>query len=200
MDANALMSAVSSMKNELYGSLGANTKMKFLLASSSSDLTRSLNGTVDFALANGELKNVNILGEISKFQSLLNGKTSASSGGSSTQLKQFSGTLNIVNGVASTNNLKAVTGDGTIAANGSLNLVNDGIDMHMTGGTGGMAIPVLVTGTTDHMKFAPDTQALAKMKLGNVGNILGGITGKNPDAKQANPLNSILGGFVKKKP
>jgi uncharacterized protein involved in outer membrane biogenesis len=171
--------------------------MKFLLASSSNDLTRSLNGTVDFALANGELKNVNILGEISKFQSLLNGKTSAAGGGSSTQLKQFSGTLNVVNGVASTNNLKAVTGDGTIAANGSLNLVNDGIDMHMTGGTAGIAIPVLVTGTTEHMKFAPDTQALAKAKLGNV---LGGLTGKNPDAKQANPLNSILGGFVKKKP
>jgi uncharacterized protein involved in outer membrane biogenesis len=198
MDANALMSAVSSMKNELYGSLGATTKLKFALASSN-DLAKSLNGTVDFALANGELKNVNILGEVSKFKNLLGGASSSSSG-SSTPLKQFSGTLNIANGVATTNNLKAVTDSGTIAANGSLNLVSQAIDMHMTGGLGGgINIPVLVTGTTAQMHFAPDTQALAKMKLGNAGSLLNGLTGKNPDAKQTNPLNSILGGFTKKK-
>jgi hypothetical protein len=46
------------------------------------------------------------------------------------------------------------------------------------------------------MKFAPDVQALGKMKLGGV---VGALTGKNPDAKTANPLDSILGGFLKKK-
>jgi AsmA protein len=197
MDANSLMSAVSSMKNELYGSLGATTKLKFALASGN-DLAKTLNGSVDFALANGELKNVNILGEVSKFQGLLGGKTASTSSGSSTKLTQLSGTLNFVNGLASTNNLKAVTDSGTIAANGSVNLVNQGLDMHMTAGIGnGLAIPVLVTGTTDHMKFAPDMQALAKKNLGGV---LGAITGKNPDAKTANPVDSILGGFLKKKP
>jgi hypothetical protein len=149
---------------------------------------------VDFALANGELKNVNILGEVSKFQSLLGGKPISSSSDGSTKLKQFSGTLNIASGVATTNNLKAVTDSGTIAANGSLNLVNQGLDMHMTAGTGGLMIPVLVTGTTEHMRFAPDMDALAKAKLGGV---VGALTGKNPDAKTA--LDSILGGFVKKK-
>ncbi len=193
MDANSLLSAVSSLKNELYGSLGATTKLKFALASGN-DLAETLNGSVDFALANGELKNVNILGEVSKFESFLGGKTASASSGSSTKLTQFSGSLNIVNGVASTNNLKAVTDSGTIAANGSLNLVNQGLDMHMTAGLGGgLAIPVLVTGTTEHMKFAPDMQALAKKNLGGV---LGAITGKNADAKT---LDSILGGFVKKK-
>jgi AsmA protein len=195
VDANALMSAVSTLKNELYGTMGATTKLKFALASGG-DLAKTLSGSVDFALANGELKNVNILGEVSKFQSLLGGKAAPSGSGSSTKLTQLSGTLNILNGVATTNNLKAVTDSGTIAANGSLNLANEALDMHMTAGKGALMIPVLVTGTTEHMKFAPDMQALGKMKLGGV---VGALTGKNPDAKTANPLDSILGGFVKKK-
>jgi hypothetical protein len=149
-------------------------------------------------LANGELKNVNILGEISKFENLLGGGGKSAGGGSTTKLKQFSGTLNIVNGVATTNNLKAVTDEGSIAGAGSLNLVNNGIDMHMAGGIGGMTIPVLVTGTTDKMHFAPDMQALAKLKMGNVNSLINGLTG-NKQGKQSNPLDSILGGLGKKK-
>ena len=199
MDANELMSSVSTLKNQLYGSLNANTKLRFAVASSA-ELSRSLNGTVDFALANGELKNVNILGEISKFRGILGGGQTTTSSGGTTQLKQLSGALNIVNGLATTNNLKAVTDSGSVAANGSLNLVDQAIDMHMTGGLGGIAIPVLVTGTTSRMKFAPDVQALAKMKLGNAGSLLNTLTGKNPDAKQqANPVDQIIGGFFKKK-
>ena len=207
MDANALLSAVSTVKNELYGSLNANTNLKFAVVSSN-ELAQTLNGTVEFALANGQLKNVNILGEISKVSKFL-GSAPASSSGSATALKQFSGTLNIVNGVASTNNLKAALDSGSMAANGSLNLVNQGLDMHMTASLGsGLAIPVLVKGTTSHMSFAPDVQAMAKMKLGagGVGGLLNGILGgkATPDAKQkqqdANPINSILDQFKKKKP
>jgi len=180
VDANALLSAVSGMKNELYGSLGARTNLKFALASGG-DLTRTLNGTVDFALANGELKNVDILGEVSKFLSLLDGKIAARRAGDSTQLKHLSGTLTIANGVATTNNLKAATDSGNIAANGSLNLVNEAVDLHMTVGTGFLAMPVLVTGTTAHMRFAPDLEALAKMKLRGV---LGSIFGDRGDRGQ----------------
>jgi uncharacterized protein involved in outer membrane biogenesis len=195
MDANALMSAVSSLKNELYGTLAATTHLKFA-AASSNELARSLNGTVEFALANGELKNVNILREISQVSKILSGGVPAS-GGTSTPLKQFSGTLNIVNGVATTNNLKAVLDSGSLAANGSLNLVNQGIDMHMLATTSGIALPVLVSGDTAHMHFAPDLQALGKMK---VGGLLNGILGgQKSGQKPADTLNSILGAFGKKK-
>jgi AsmA protein len=189
VDANALLSAVSTLKNELYGTLGATTKMKFALASSN-DLARTLNGTVDFALSNGELKNVNILGEISKFGKLLGGSSGQGSGGE-TALKQLSGTMTIADGVATTNNLKAATSDGAVTAKGTLNLVTQAIDMHMTA----LAIPVLVTGTTAHMKFAPDAKALAKDIPGALEGILGG---KNSNGKQTNPLGGILGGFGKK--
>jgi uncharacterized protein involved in outer membrane biogenesis len=238
IDANALLSAVSTMKNELYGSLNANSDLKFALTSSS-QLAQTLNGTLSFALSNGELKNVNILNEISKVGKFLNAGGGSSS---STALKQFSGTLNIANGVANTNDLKAVLDTGSLAANGSLNLANQGINMHMTavlasgasktvGGTGvgGMlntvmannkgelVVPVLVTGSTSHMIFAPDVQAMAKMKLngllptsgdpakGAVGSLVQGILGgqkqnqnNQQQKQQSNPLNSILDQFKKK--
>ena len=80
--------------------------------------------------------------------------------------------MNIVDGVATTNNFKAVMNTGSLAANGSLNLVTEGINMHMLANIGsGVSLPVLVGGTTSHMSFTPDMQALAKMKLG-----AGGIT------------------------
>jgi hypothetical protein len=113
--------------------------------------------------------------------------------GSGTVLQRLSGTMNIVNGVASTNNLVAALDAGSLSANGSLNLVTQAIDMHMSavlakgatqtvGGTqvggylntalannkGELVIPVLVTGTLPHPTFTPDAQALAKMKLNNL--------------------------------
>lgn len=205
MDANALLSAVSTVKNELYGSLNAATNLKFALVASN-ELPKTLNGTVDFALANGELKNVNIIGEISKVSQFLKAGGTPSPSGSSTALKQFSGTLNIASGVATTNNLKAVMDAGSLAANGSLNLSNEAVDMHMTATVGnGLTLPVLVTGTTAHMIFAPDMQGLAKMKLGNVSGALNGILGGQAPAKPGQPqqpnnaINSILNQLTKKK-
>jgi uncharacterized protein involved in outer membrane biogenesis len=215
IDANALLSAVSSMKNQLYGSLSGTTDLKFALASSA-DLPRTLNGTLAFSLAKGEIKNVNIMGELAKAGKLL-GNTALANSGSSTALKELSGTLNFANGVATTNNLKAALDSGSLTADGSVNLVNQDLNMHVTatlasagGQTGGggilgavlannkgeLVVPVIVTGNTAHMIFAPDVAAMAKSRLG-------GLLGQkqSPDAKQqANPVNSILNQFLKKKP
>src|SRR5581483_1790997 len=77
-----------------------------------------------------QLKNVNILNELSKVGKFLGSAPSQS--GSATALKKFSGTLNVVNGVATTNNLAAVLDAGSLAAKGTLNLVNQGLNLHMT--------------------------------------------------------------------
>ncbi|MBV8865797.1 MAG: hypothetical protein JO210_10425 [Acidobacteriaceae bacterium] len=164
--------------------------MRFALVSSN-ELPQTLNGTVGFNVTNGQLKNVNILNELSKVGKFLG--SAPAQGGSATALKKFSGTLNIVNGVASTNNLTAVLDAGSLAANGTMNLVNQGLDLHMTaalasgtskavGGTqvggflntalannkGELVIPVIVTGTMAHPTFSPDAAALAKMKMNNL--------------------------------
>jgi hypothetical protein len=190
VDTNALLSAVSSVKNTLYGSMATNANLNFALGSST-ELARSLNGTLGFNVANGQLKNVNILNELSKVGKFLGNAPSQS--GNSTALKELSGTLDIRNGLASTNNLKAALDAGSLAANGTLNLVDQAINMRATavlanstsqavGGSrvggyaetalannrGELVLPVLVTGTMSHPVFAPDMQALAKMKLNNL--------------------------------
>ncbi len=241
VDTNALLSAVSTAKNTLYGSLAADTNLRFALVSAN-DLPRTLNGTLGFNVTNGQLKNVNILNELSKIGKFLG--SAPGQGGNSTALKKLAGTLNIVNGVASTNNLNAALDAGSLAATGTINLVNQGLDMHMTaalasgasqaaGGShvggilntalannkGELVIPVLVSGTMSSPKFAPDAQALAKMKLNNVlpsasgllggkgtGGIVNGLLGGG-QAQQGTPqkqnsqdtINSLLNQFGKKK-
>ncbi len=215
VDTNALLSAVSTAKNTLYGSLAADTNLRFALVSSN-DLPRTLNGTLSFDVTNGQLKNVNILNELSKVGKFLG--SAPGQGGNSTALKKFAGTLNIVNGVASTNNLSAALDAGSLAATGTINLVNQGLDMHMTaalasgpsqavGGNhvggflntalannkGELVIPVLVTGTMSSPKFAPDAQALAKMKLNNVLPSAAGILGGKAGGA-GGIVNGLLGG------
>jgi uncharacterized protein involved in outer membrane biogenesis len=245
VDTNALLSSLSSMKNTLYGSLAADSDLRFALASGDA-LTRTLNGMLNFNVTNGQLKNVNILSEISKVGQFLN-SAPAQSSGSGTALRKLSGTLNIVNGVANTNNLTAVLDAGSLSANGALNLVSQGINMHMTavlasgvsqsvGGSkvggylntalsnkqGELVLPVLVTGSMAHPLFAPDVQAMTKMKLSNllptsgdpskatIGGILGGVLGggqqqqqkgqpQQQQQQQQNPLNSIFDQLKKKK-
>ncbi len=190
VDTNAMLSAVSSVKNTLYGSLAANANLSFTLESGP-DLARTLNGTLTFNVANGQLKNVNILNEVSKVGKFLG--SAPSQGGSDTALKQLGGTFNIHDGVAATNNLTAALSAGSLAGTGTLNLVSQAIDMRMSavlasgpsqsvGGShvggymttalannkGELVIPVLVTGTMAHPTFTPDLQAMAKMKLSNL--------------------------------
>jgi uncharacterized protein involved in outer membrane biogenesis len=211
VDTNALLSAFSSMKNTLYGSLAADSDLRFALASSA-DLTRTLNGILNFNVANGQLKNINILNEVSKVGKFLN-NAPAQSAGSGTALKKLAGTLNIVNGVANTNNLTAELDTGSLSANGALNLATQDVNMHMTavlasgvsqsvGGSkvggylntalannkGELVLPVLVTGNMAHPLFAPDVQAMAKMKLSNLL-----PTSGDPSKATSGLLNSVLG-------
>jgi AsmA protein len=212
VDTNALLSAVSSVKDKLYGSLAADANLTFAI-DAGANVARTLNGVLNFNVTNGQLKGVNILGELSRIGKFLNAAPAQSSG-SDTPLKKFSGTLNFVNGVANTNNLVAAIPEGSLAANGSLNLSTEGIDMHMNavladsasktvGGTGvggilntvlannkgELVIPVLVTGSMAHPTFTPDVQALAKMKLSHLL-----PTSGDPTKGVSGILGSILGG------
>ncbi len=206
VNTNGLLSAVSSVKNTLYGTLAADANVSFGLVSSN-DLPRTLNGTLGFNVANGELKNVNILNEISKVGKFVGAAPAQK--GSGTALSKLSGTFNIKNGVATTNNLVAALAEGSLSADGSLNLADQGVNMHVNavlasstskavGGTsvggylntalannkGELVIPAIVTGTLAHPVFMPDVQAIAKMKLshllpttGDPGKLASGILG-----------------------
>ncbi len=112
----------------------------------------------------------------------------------------MTGTFNMHNGVAQTNDLKAALDVGNMAATGTINLVNQDLNMHVTavlnkgfsqsvGGTGvggylntalankngELVLPVLVTGTMSHPIVAPDIEQIAQMKLKNMLPTAGGL-------------------------
>jgi uncharacterized protein involved in outer membrane biogenesis len=189
VDSNKALSAMSALKDTLYGSLSADSNLSFALASSN-DLARTLNGSISFNVLDGRLRNINILDEIGKVGKFLG---VAGQSGSDTAIKKLAGTLNVKNGVASTNNLVAALNEGSLSANGIVNLVDRGIDMRVNavlanavsttvGGTkiggflntalannkGELVIPMRVTGSLAKPIFTPDTEAIAQMKLNSL--------------------------------
>ena len=126
----------------------------------------------------------------------------------------MSGSYNIHNGVAQTNDTKAALDIGTMAAEGTINLVNQALNMHVTavlnkgfsqsvGGTGvggylntalankngELVLPVLITGNMNHPIVAPDVQQIAKMKLNNLLPTAGGML----NGKGGNNLGGLVG-------
>jgi uncharacterized protein involved in outer membrane biogenesis len=216
VDTNALLSAVSTLKDTLYGSLAANADLSFAL-DSASNLAGTLNGVLTFAVSNGQLKHVNVLNELSRVGKFLNSAPTQSASG--TTLQKFAGTLTINNGVATTNNFAAAMPEGSLAATGSLNLVSEAVDMHVNavlasatsksvGGTaigglmntalannqGELVLPVIVTGSAAHPVFTPDVAAIAKMKMSHLlptstSGVLGSVLGGALGQQQQNQKN-----------
>ncbi len=194
VDANQMMSSVSSVKNTVYGTLGATTNVTFATPPSG-DVAQTLNGTLAFTLSNGKIMKLDLPAELSKI-----GKFGGTTHKGYTAISQMTGTFNLHSGVAQTNDLKAALDIGNMAATGTINLVNQGLNLHVTavlnkgfsqsvGGTGvggymntalgnkngELVIPVLVTGSMDHPIVAPDLDQIAKMKLNNLLPTAGGL-------------------------
>jgi uncharacterized protein involved in outer membrane biogenesis len=217
VDTNALLSAVSSLKDTLYGRLAANGDLSFAL-DSANNLAGTLNGVLTFGVTDGQLKHINVLNELSKVGKFL--KSAPMQSASGTTVQKLAGTLNFNHGVATTNNLVAAMAEGSLSANGSLNLVNQAINMHVStvlasnisktvGGTGvggflntalannqgELVLPVIVTGTMGHPVVAPDVQAIAKMKLNHLL-----PTSTEPSKLASGLLGSVLGGAAGQQP
>jgi AsmA protein len=201
-DANQLLTAVANTKDTLYGTMNANLNQTFSTPVSG-DVTQTLNGPFAFTLTNGKLTKVDLVSELAKIGKFTGG--GGATGKGYTSISSMSGTFDVHNGVANTNDLKAALDVGTMAANGSVNLVNEALAMHLTaalnkqysqsvGGTGvggylntalgnkngELIIPVIISGTMSHPVVTPDVQKLAEMKLNNiVPNAAGLLSGKS---------------------
>jgi uncharacterized protein involved in outer membrane biogenesis len=210
VDANKLISSVSSVKQTLYGLLAANANAQFA-AAPSDQIARTLNGTMSIDLRNGKLVGVDLLNQLASVGKFVGFNHAATN---FTNLMQLTGNFNVQNGVASTNNLQAVIDGGKLAAVGDVNLASEAVNMHVTavlsqamskmvGGTGiggfmntalannrgELVIPVLVTGTLSHPTIAPDLQKVAQMKLQNML-----PTANNPGQLTSGILGGLLGG------
>jgi uncharacterized protein involved in outer membrane biogenesis len=211
VDANRLLSSISSVKDTVYGTLGANANVTFSTPPSG-DVVQTLNGVTSLNLANGKITKLDLLKELSKI-----GKFGGGADKGYTAVSQMSGTFNIHSGVAQTNDLKAALDVGTMAANGIVNLVNQDLNMHVTavlskgfsqsvGGTGvggylntalankngELVLPVIITGNMNHPIVAPDVQQIAQMKLKNLLPTAGGLM----NGGGANNLGGLVGGLL----
>jgi len=211
VDANKLLSSVSTVKDTLYGTLAANPNATFSTPPSG-EIVQTLNGTLGLNLMNGKLTKIDLVSELAKIS-----KFSAGAAKGYTAISRMTGTFNVRNGVAQTNDLKAALDVGTLAGTGDINLVNQQLNMHVTavlsktysqsvGGTavagylntalanknGELVLPILVTGDMNRPIVAPDLAQIAKMKLNNLLPTAGGLL----NGKGGNDLGSLVGGLL----
>ncbi len=214
VEANQLLSATTSLKNLLYGALAANGGLSMRLGAG--DMPKTLNGKLTASLANGHLAGTDILKELAGVGKFLGYQGNSQS---ITNIAQLGGDVDFKDGLATTNNLQMVMDGGSLAAAGTINLVDQTINLKATaildkafsqkvGGTGiggflstalsnnkgELVLPVIITGTFDKPRFAPDAARFAEMKLKNL--MPGGIT---PQGIPANAAQSIIDMFKKKK-
>jgi uncharacterized protein involved in outer membrane biogenesis len=211
VDANKLLSSLSTVKDTVHGTLAATPNVTFATPPSG-DVVSTLNGTLGLNMTNGKLTKIDLVNELSKI-----GKFGAGGAKGYTAISQMTGTLNLHNGIAQTNDLKAALDVGNLAAAGTMNLVNQGLNLHVTavlnkefsqsvGGTGvggylntalankngELVLPILVTGTMSHPLVAPDVEQIAKMKLNNLLPTAGSLL----NGKGGNDLGNIVGGLL----
>ncbi|MGH9600745.1 MAG: AsmA family protein, partial [Terriglobales bacterium] len=210
VDANKLLSAVSSVKDKLFGLLAASGQTSFS-ASSSGDVARTLDGKVALDLRDGKINNMDLMYEIASAGKFLAvGRKMKPF----TDLVQLTGDLDINDGRVRTDNLKAVISDGRMAASGAASLVDQSLNLRVTavlskefseevGGTGvggylatalankngELVVPLIVTGTFEKPRFAPDLGKIAQMKLENLA----------PTLSNPGELTSVLGAILGKK-
>ena len=213
-DANQLLAAVGNMKDMLSGSLNATVNQTFSTPASG-DVTQTLNGPFSFTLSNGKLTKLDLVNELGKIAKFTGGGAGGAKG--YTSISSMSGTFDVRNGVANTNDLKATLDVGSMAAAGTINLMNEALAMHLTAvlskaysqsvggaGVGGylntalgnnngeLVLPVIISGTMSHPAVAPDVQKIAQMKLNNIIPNAAGILGGKGGA--GGIVGALLGG------
>jgi AsmA protein len=221
VDANQLLSATTSVKNTIYGSLAASTNLKLRLYSASDAIARSMNGTLALNLTKGHLSGVNVMNELASIGKFVGYSVNPQN---LTTIVKLSGDLGIINGVANTKNLQLQMEGGSLAAAGSINLADQSLNLKTTavidrptsqkaGGNsvggfmqtalansnGELVIPAMVTGSFAHPHFAPDIEQMAQMRLKNLlptasspGKALTNILGGSKAPANSQPIGNAV--------
>lgn len=143
-------------------------------------LTRTLDGKVWMNLVNGAVEGIDLWYAIAQAQSLIQKRQPASASNSGkTSFETFKASADIVDGVATTNDLAIASELLRVTGKGTSNLATQAIDYQVTttvlkappgaeGDAAGLtlaAIPVNVTGTFENPKVRPDLEGIAKARL-----------------------------------
>jgi len=187
VDSNQLLSSTTSLKNVLSGALSGNADLQFL-SKPNEDIAKTLNGKIQVQMGQGRLAGVRILNEVAGIGHFLGYTKNPEA---FTNIVKLTGTLNVVNGLASTNDLFMDLGGGTLSGTGTIGLVDQSLKLRvvtvlgkdlaqrsvvsgqisgllntvLANQQGELVVPMLVTGTFTQPKFAPDAEQVANLKL-----------------------------------
>jgi uncharacterized protein involved in outer membrane biogenesis len=215
VDANRLVSSFTNLRDAVFGALMSSAQLNFS-ADGAESIARTLNGELSLNLVDGRIANVDVMHEISNIARFVRGQPKEAR---FTEVARMSGKFNVTDGVARTDDLQATLEGGSMGASGTVNLVNQSLNLRLitvlsreftqrVGGTevggfmttalanqqGELVVPVIVTGTLQQPRFAPDVQRIAEMRLQNLvpslrnpqqltTGILGAIGGRAEDGR-----------------
>lgn len=139
------------------------------------DALKSLNGSVSSAFLKGAVEGFNLKQQISQAKAQLRNEAAASDGPPRTEFSDLKGVGKIVNGVLTTDTLKASGADYNLTGDGNIDLAGLTIDYVLkptyTGGSqsvkdlGGVAIPVKITGNLLNPNIKVDLAGVIKDKV-----------------------------------
>jgi AsmA protein len=215
VDANRLTSAVTSLKDILYGSLGSTLRMR-LSGDDAASMARSMNGTMSLALTDGRVANLNLKQEIANIARFITGSPPSER---TTRVASLTGGFVIKDGLARTDDLTASIDIGKLGASGTIDLADQRVDLRLVavmskeasdkaGGSriggfmttalanqqGELVIPLLVSGTMSSPRVTPDVQRFAEMRLKSLApslrdprTLTSGILGAISGAQKSDP-------------
>jgi uncharacterized protein involved in outer membrane biogenesis len=224
IDTNQLLSATSSVRNVIYGTMASNAALHISNASGT-EFARGLNGNLSLLVDNGRLTGVQVLDEMAKLGKFIG---YAPKGQGFTKILKLTGNMKFVNGVGTTDDLKLDFDGGSLSAAGLVNLADQTLDLKVTtildkdtsqkvggskvaglmstvlsNGKGELVIPAIVRGTFERPRFEPDAARMATMKLNTLVPVKGGAQGivdalKNPQQEKQGVMD-VINAFKKKK-
>ncbi|HLJ48598.1 MAG TPA: AsmA family protein [Bryobacteraceae bacterium] len=222
VDANQLLSALSPAHQVLFGTLSGSADLQ-AAPKAGQEFARGLNGTVQIDLQNGKISGVHLLNELASVAKFVGYNLPTDN---STNISKLAGTLQIRDGVGTTDNMTMVFDGGTLTAAGTLGLadqslnlqtdtvltknVSDSVGGSKVGGwmstvlanqKGELVVPATVTGTFSKPKFSPDAARMTKMKLGGIGaGLKEALDAAKPGSGQPpNPIHGLIDALEKKK-
>lgn len=153
----------------------ADIALKLTAAGSESQaIRRSMNGSARFALADGVIKGMDVLGEIRKAYAVLRGRAPAQTR-AETEFSALTGTATVVDGVLDNRDLHGRSPLLQIQGAGTANLVTDALDYRVTatlvdalegqGELTGRPIPVRITGSLAKPKIGVDLQQVLEQEV-----------------------------------
>ena len=186
IDALQLLSSATGLKQLLTGKLSADGGFSFHI-DPNQPLAKSINGNLKIELLDGRINGFNLLNEFARIGKFLGFSMKENA---FTDFVRLAGSLKIQNGIAESNNLRLEFGGGSLGAAGTLNLLDEQMNMKLittldknlstsAGGNqiggflttalanekGELILPILASGLISKPKLIPDAGQIAKMRL-----------------------------------